>query len=137
MDLDLAGTREDVPERFVPDEMRGQLIEAEHVARYVWASSIASGRRVLDAGCGVGYGTAILAGAGAASARGVDVAEGVLEAVRAQMPAAVELDVGDVGDLPYGDASFDLVVCFEVIEHVSDQAAALDEIARVLGPGGV
>ncbi len=137
MDLDLAGTRDDVPERFVPDEMRGQLIEAEHVARYLWAATIAAGRRALDAGCGAGYGTAILARAGARSTTGIDVAAAVLEAVQGGMPEGVRLDVGDVRELPYEDSSFDLVVCFEVIEHVDDQAKAIDEMARVLAPSGV
>jgi protein-L-isoaspartate O-methyltransferase len=137
MDPDLAATRDDVPERFVPDEMRGELIEAEHLARYEWAASIAAGRRALDAGCGTAYGTAMLAAASAHSATGVDIAGGVLEAVRADVPDAVRLDVGDVRDLPYEDASFDLVVCFEVIEHVAEQDAALGELARVIAPSGV
>jgi SAM-dependent methyltransferase len=137
MDLDLAGTRDDVPERFVPDEMRGQLIEADHIARYRWASSLAADRRILDAGCGVGYGTAMLARAGARATHGVDIAKAVLEAVEAEMPEGVQLDAGDVRDLPYEDATFDLVVCFEVIEHIENQPAALDEMARVLAPDGI
>ena len=69
---------ESTGERLVPDLQRGELIYAEHLARYFLASQLAAGRRVLDAGCGEGYGTAILAAAGAASVVGVDVDEPTL-----------------------------------------------------------
>ena len=41
-------------ERFDPTAMEGQLLEAEHLARYRWAAALAEGKRVLDAGCGTG-----------------------------------------------------------------------------------
>ena len=69
-------------ERLVPDAQRDQLIYAEHLARYFLASQLAAGRRVLDAGCGEGYGTALLAAAGAASVVGVDVDEPTIEHAR-------------------------------------------------------
>jgi O-antigen biosynthesis protein len=134
---DLAGTQEGIPERFVPDEMRGELIEAEHVARYRWAATIATGRRVLDAGCGTAYGTAMLADAGAREVVGVDIAEGVLASVRPDMPESVRLESGDLRELAYEGASFDLIVCFEVIEHFEDPFPVLDELTRVLAPDGV
>jgi 2-polyprenyl-3-methyl-5-hydroxy-6-metoxy-1,4-benzoquinol methylase len=137
MATDLAGRQNDIPERFVPDEMRGQLMEAEHLGRYRWAAQIASGRRVLDAGCGTAYGTAMLARAGATAVTGVDVAASVIDSVRDSMPEAVTLTAGNVRDLPFEDASFDLIVCFEVIEHIEEPGAAFDELARVLAPQGV
>jgi SAM-dependent methyltransferase len=136
MTVDSAGTRAGIPERFVPKDMRGKLIEAEHLGRYRWAAEVAAGKRVLDAGCGVAYGTAILAEAGAAEVVGVDIAEAVLESVRGEMPEAVELRVGDLTALDLEDDQFDVVVCFEVIEHFADPQVVLDELARVLTPGG-
>ena len=62
--------------------MREELLAAEHLARYEWAAALAPGRRVLDAGCGTGYGAHILAAAGAAHVTGVDTAGAVIEAAR-------------------------------------------------------
>jgi SAM-dependent methyltransferase len=128
---------EGVPERFSPDEMSGQLLEAEHLARYRWASTIAAGKKVLDAGCGTAYGSAILGAAGAKSVIGVDIAESVLESVRGQMPENVELATADLSNLEFGDDEFDLIVCFEVIEHFHDPQPVLDNLARVLASDGV
>ena len=62
-------------ERFDPDALRGEMVEAEHLGRYHWASTVAAGRTVLDVGCGTGYGTAVMAAANAAGCTGVDVSE--------------------------------------------------------------
>jgi SAM-dependent methyltransferase len=137
VNVDLAGAIDGAPERFVPEEMHGQLIEAEHLGRYWWAGSFVQGKRVLDAGCGVAYGSAMLAEAGAREVVGVDVAGDILEAVRGKMPAAVSLREADVNRLPFEDDSFDVVVCFEVIEHLEDPWTALDEFARILGENGL
>jgi SAM-dependent methyltransferase len=135
---DQVAEQQQPPERFVPASMAGELAEAEHLARYRWAAGLVEGRRVLDAACGTAYGSALLRAAGAASVLGVDIAEAVVESARAEMPAGVELRVGDVQDLAFlEDDSFDVVVCFETIEHVRDRDAALDELRRVLAPGGV
>jgi 2-polyprenyl-3-methyl-5-hydroxy-6-metoxy-1,4-benzoquinol methylase len=134
----LAGASEGgIPERYVPDEMRGELVEAEHVTRYAWASGFAAGRSVLDAGCGTAYGSAMLAAAGARSVVGVDVAEPMLEQVRDRMPDGVRLEHGDLRELAFADAAFELVVCFEVLEHLADPRQVLDELVRVLAPGGL
>jgi 2-polyprenyl-3-methyl-5-hydroxy-6-metoxy-1,4-benzoquinol methylase len=137
VDVDLSGVEENVPERFVPDEMQGDLIEAEHLVRYWWASEVARDRRVLDAGCGIGYGTNLLARAGASAATGVDVAEAVIEAAIPGAAPGVSFIAGDLSALPFDDASFDVVVCFEVIEHVESPEEAIAELTRVLAPEGV
>lgn len=134
---DLAGMSDGVPERFVPEEMRGELIEAEHLGRYAWAASLGRGRRVLDAGCGMAYGSAMLAEADAEEVVGVDRAEPVLEAARERVGSSVRLEQADLNALPFEDGEFGLVACFEVIEHIEEPLAVLDELRRVLAPDGL
>jgi SAM-dependent methyltransferase len=132
----------DPVERFEPELLRGELVEAEHLVRYHWAAGIAHDREALDAGCGVGYGSAILVAVGGARrCVGVDIAEEAIATAR-EVHASddrLEFEVGDVTALPHPDDSFDLVTCFETVEHVSepDQERLVSEFARVLRPGGL
>lgn len=124
-------------ERFDPASMGGHLIEAEHMVRYLWAAQFASGRRVLDAACGMGYGTIALLDSGAVEVVGVDRDEEVVRSVAAAAPTGARFDVGDLLSLPYDDDEFDFAVCFEAIEHVDDPDRVLDELRRVLRPDGL
>jgi 2-polyprenyl-3-methyl-5-hydroxy-6-metoxy-1,4-benzoquinol methylase len=126
----------DHAERFVPEEMGGTLIEAEHQARYRLALNLVPGRRVLDAGCGVGWGSELLRLAGAESVVGVDLSEDALADARRRAPAC-EFVPGDLQKLPFEDGEFDVVVCMEALEHTMDTGSALDELARVLRPDGI
>jgi SAM-dependent methyltransferase len=135
--MDLAGAKDGISERFAPDQDPGRLIEVEHLSRYMWAAQAARGRRVLDAGCGTAYGSRLLAEGGAHEVVGVDIAKSVLDAVAPAMPDSVSLEAGDLRRLAYDDDSFDLIVCFEVIEHFQDPLVALDELVRVLAPKGL
>ena len=137
LDAELSNRIDAVPERFVPAEAHGQLTEAEHLARYWWASGLASGKCALDAGCGTGYGTNILAARGAAEVIGVDIAEAVIDAAGASAAPNATFRVADVHELPFEDGSFDLITCFEVIEHLEDRDRVIAELARVLDRSGV
>jgi len=121
-------------ERLVPDRQHGELVHAEHMARYVLTAQLAHGRRALDAACGEGYGTELLRRAGAKRAVGIDVDEGTVRAARERYGA--EFEVAAVERLPFGDAAFDLIASFETIEHVENAEAAVRELRRVLSPGG-
>ncbi|HVL91129.1 MAG TPA: class I SAM-dependent methyltransferase [Actinomycetota bacterium] len=105
-----------------------------HVIAYEWAAARAAGKRVLDAGCGEGYGTQILA-AKAAEVVGVDLEAGVVERAAARYPSA-RFEPADLEALPYPDASFDAVVSLQVIEHMRSPIEFCSEVARVLRPGG-
>jgi len=97
-----------------------------------------SGKEVLDAACGVGYGLEILAAAGAAAVTGIDIdADVVAEAQRRFGQHAKEIMEGDLARLPFEDESFEVVVSFETIEHVDEPERALAEMHRVLRPEGL
>jgi SAM-dependent methyltransferase len=122
-------------ERLLPEQQRGELVHAQHLARYRFAAQLAHGRRVLDAACGEGYGTAILAGAGASGALGVDIDQPTLDHAREKY--GLEFQRADVTELPFEDGSFELVVSFETLEHVPDPAKAIAEFRRVLADDGL
>ena len=124
------------PERIVPDETSPGIV-ALHLKRYEFAAPLCLDADVLDAGCGVGYGSAFLA----ASARrvvGIDLDPDAIAYARERYARPnVEFRVGDLVALDLPDASFDIVCSFETLEHVADVDAYLGEIARVLRPEGV
>jgi SAM-dependent methyltransferase len=122
-------------ERLLPEQQRGELVHAQHLARYRFAAQFARGRRVLDAACGEGYGTAILAAAGARAAAGVDIDQATVDHALAKY--GLDFKRADVATLPFEDGSFDLVVSFETLEHVPDAARTIAEFRRVLADGGV
>jgi SAM-dependent methyltransferase len=122
-------------ERLIPDEQQEELVYAEHLARYSLAARFASGRRILDAGSGEGYGAALLRRAGASSVVGIDIHEEAVNHARDRY--GLEILQGDIGALPFPDSSFDLIVCFETIEHVPDGSRALSEFRRVLAEDGL
>lgn len=127
----------DAPERFVPEEFRGHLIAAEHLARYRWAAAAVRDREVLDAASGDGYGALILAQAGARRVVAVDRDPEAVINARQRAGDEAEVLLADLGNLPLDDASFDVVTCFEAIEHVIDAQGVLDELRRVLRDDGL
>jgi ubiquinone/menaquinone biosynthesis C-methylase UbiE len=104
----------------------------------VIAHDFAVGKRVLDFGSGEGYGAAYIAQV-ASSVDGLDVDDDAVShaAEVYQDQANLNFHKGNGARLPFDDATFDLVTCFEVIEHVVDQDEVVDEIRRVLKPDGV
>ncbi|WP_051053580.1 class I SAM-dependent methyltransferase [Mycolicibacterium chubuense] len=93
------------------------------------------GRDVLEAGCGEGYGADLIAGV-ARHVIGLDYDESAVAHVRARYPR-VDMRHGNLADLPLESASVDVVVNFQVIEHLWDQGQFVAECLRVLRPGGV
>ncbi len=122
-------------ERVIPGEVEADLWN-EHFARYAFASRLSRRKRVLDAGCGAGYGTAELA-RGAATVVGLDVSSDALKFARLNypLPNAGFLQASCAA-LPFAGGSFDLVTVFEVIEHIREWRECLREIRRVLAPAG-
>lgn len=90
--------------------------------------------RVLDGGCAFGYGTAPLA-AKAKIVYGCDPSPDLIARARANCPG-VEFEICPLEKTPYASESFDAITLTDVLEHVADETAALDELFRVLKPGG-
>jgi SAM-dependent methyltransferase len=106
-----------------------------HVVAYLDAAARVAGLRVLDAGCGEGYGTDILAGS-AREVTGADLEHDVIERAAIRYPRA-KFEAANLLALPYADASFDAVVSLQVIEHLHTPQQFVAECARVLVPGGL
>ena len=93
-------------------------------------------RRLLDLGCGTGLFTRRLRDElRDARVVGCDYSRGMLRQARAKSPRGLFAQ-GDAQRLPFGDARFDTVISTEAFHWFPDQAAALDEIQRILEPGG-
>lgn len=122
-------------ERVIPGQVDADLLN-EHVARYAFAARLSRRKRVLDAGCGAGYGSAELARA-ALHVTGVDNAADAVAFAREHYPLPnLTFEQADVTALPFADGSFDLVTAFEVIEHLADSPSFLREARRVLAGDG-
>ncbi|MGI8864566.1 MAG: glycosyltransferase [Solirubrobacteraceae bacterium] len=124
-------------ERCVPWAPDVQVIY-EHFHRYLWATDLVRGRRVLDVASGEGFGSALLAGT-ADEVVGIEIDAQTIEHSRLNYGrATLSFEHGDARDLSrFESGSFGAVVAFEMIEHVAEQARTLAEIKRVLAPDGI
>ncbi len=123
-------------ERVIPGQVNDDLW-IEHFARYAFARQYAEGRRVLDAGCGTGYGSAELAQS-AAEVSGLDVSGDAIEYARTNYPIPnLRFVVSSCATMPFPDKSFDVIVAFEVIEHLADHRQFLNECGRLLRSEGL
>ena len=122
-------------ERFLP-ECAGEIVY-EHWHRYLVAREYVAGRRVLDIPCGEGYGSELLA-ARAESVLGVDISrEAVAHASARYDQENLRFTVAGCTEIREPDASFDVIVSFEMIEHITAQEAFLREVTRLLKPDGL
>ena len=122
-------------ERFLP-WIEEALVAYEHLHRYAIASRLVAGKRVLDVGSGEGYGTALLAQT-ASLAVGIDVDLATVEHAASKYSRDnLEFVAASAIQLPF-DTLFDVVVCFETLEHVENQEGLLAEVRRLLKADGI
>jgi GT2 family glycosyltransferase/ubiquinone/menaquinone biosynthesis C-methylase UbiE len=123
-------------ERYVPTE-QGE-IRLEHFHRYAAVLGLVAGKEVLDVACGEGYGSRLLSEV-AKSVVGVDISPDAVDHARRIYEDRPNLSFheGSVTALPLGNASVDVVVSFETLEHLEQQREMLAEIRRVLRTRGV
>lgn len=120
-------------ERVVPGLVDADLFN-EHAARYEFAARFAVQKRVLDAGCGSGYGSRVLAKT-AAQVTAIDFSADAIAYAQSNFAAPnLHFQTGDCAALP--DGPFDLIVAFEVIEHLPEWRKFLEEARRTLADGG-
>lgn len=121
-------------ERTVPGIAEENYWFRRHEIVYARLLDRCTGATVLEAGSGEGYGANMIA-AVATEVIGLDYDSSAVEHVRAAYPR-VRMIQGNLAELPLDDASVDVVVNFQVIEHLWDQGQFLRECLRVLRPGG-
>lgn len=126
-------------ERFVPD-LSEKYIVAEHYQRYNAVLNIVKGQKVLDAACGAGYGTALMASV-AEEVTGIDISSEAITFANhrySDISNAKYLEAS-IAELPFSDNTFDVIISFETIEHVEEelQNKFLKEIKRCLKDDGI
>ena len=122
-------------ERTVPGIPEENYWFRRHEVAYEWLLPLVRELRVLEVGCGEGYGTALLAAA-ASSIVGVDYDALTIEHAAARYSQA-RFVRGNLAALPFESASFDALVTLQVIEHVWNHREFVAECLRVLRPGGL
>lgn len=116
------------------------MLAAEHLARYWLLREACRGKRVLDVACGEGYGSSLLRTWGATEVVGVDLSRDAIENAKMRFGApGISYRIGDACNLHTvlkDTEQFDLVACFETMEHVPNVPGLLRGIRERLAPGG-
>jgi len=130
-------------ERIMPEfynSKREYILFRMHIESYLYLSESVKGKKVLDLGCGLGYGSKILAG-NASSVIGVDVSSESIQTASKKYfcPNLSYRSVppADIKPLPFDDESFDVVVTFQVLEHLIDPEFFISQLKRVLKQDGI
>jgi len=124
-------------ERFLP-WIDGAQIHYEHLHRYAFAAQFVNSKKVLDLACGEGYGTYLLAEK-AEYVLGVDIDEQTIRHAGSRyLRDNLEFIEGSILDVPVeGEGKFDVAICFEGIEHITEHDKLLSEVKRLLRDDGL
>ena len=126
---------------FTPEQPYSAIEAAIHLNRYMLVREFCKDRRVLDAGCGEGYGSFLMAERwGAAAVTALDISQSTIDVAKRRFPSGkIEYLVGECESLDQtlDGRQFDVIVALETIEHLRNPAAFLRAAQRVLARGGV
>jgi len=123
---------------FVDPKISGAEIHYEHLHRYYFALHFVKDKRVLDLGCGEGYGSYILSKS-AEYVAGIDIdKKTVKHASSKYIRNNLEFIQGSILEIPIaGEKLFDVLVCFEALEHVKEHEELMKEVKRLLKDDGI
>ena len=123
-------------EYFIPGKS-GERIEADHIERYRFASRFAAGKSILDIACGVGYSGPKFIEAGALSYNGVDINEKLIDYAKKYYGSdLISYSVGDITTFN-NNKMYDLITCYETIEHIKNYETAIKNLYSLLKAGGI
>lgn len=109
----------------------------EHLHRYIISHELVKGLSVLDIACGEGYGTNLLAKS-AKEITGIDIDENtIIHAQKTYTSKNLIFKKGSITNIPEPENKFDVIVCFETLEHIDEHEKALTELKRVLKQEGI
>jgi len=125
-------------ERLLPETPKWKSNSASHFARYSFTVPDVVSKRVLDIGCGVGYGSRFLAERGAVSVVGIDYSDQALKIARHRFSHdRVEYRVDDAERLANVEEMFDVIIAFDVLERMHEPERMFKRCLRLLNPGGL
>ncbi len=127
-------------ERLIPEINKGTTFFYEHLARYLFVLQISKNKVILDAGCGCGYGSYIIAKYGhPKKVYAVDISKQAIEYAKNKYRSNdVFYKINNLEKLTLiKNNSIDIVMSFEVIEHLNNQEIFLNQVLRVLKSKGI
>ena len=125
-------------ERFTLSKKSPSWVKYEHSARYGFASKYLDSKVVVDAACGAGEGSFLFAKSNAKMVEAFDIEESSIAEAKSKFNLPnLSFNIGNCLKLPLGDGFADLYISLETIEHINEDKLFLDEVKRVLKPGGI
>ena len=129
--------KEDFVERITPGKKFQNVVLQEHFQRYRFVRDYIKNKNVLDAGCGIGYGSAFLSRNGAKSVTGLDRSKTAISFAKNNYKNLnLKFEVGKVEKTHFKSNSFDVIVALEILEHLPNPMDFLKECQRILKPNG-
>jgi 2-polyprenyl-3-methyl-5-hydroxy-6-metoxy-1,4-benzoquinol methylase len=129
---------EETVERVVPDTRSWVLYGYEHLQRYTFIQEFIRNKIILDAACGSGYGSFLLATEGNAKfVVGMDISEEAISYCKRYNNSNLSYRLGDCMQLTNLKEKFEVVISFETVEHLSNPREFFNQVNQILLPGGM